>query len=96
MRFRWPLLAIAAALLAGCDDPKPAPKTQTPTTATSPTTVLKAPCIICVGHEMTIRPQTLHAEHAGKTWYFCSQDCLDEFKKNPDAAIARYERERAR
>lgn len=34
---------------------------------------------------MMIDPKTAFAtrEHAGKTFYFCSQDCVDKFDANP-------------
>src|SRR5688500_9570507 len=39
---------------------------------------------------MTISPDDAvgHIEHGGRTFYFCSQSCLDQFRVNPDAFLA--------
>ncbi|HKY21172.1 MAG TPA: heavy metal translocating P-type ATPase [Vicinamibacterales bacterium] len=38
---------------------------------------------------MTISPDDAvgHVDHKGHTYYFCSQNCLDEFRVNPDAFL---------
>jgi Cu+-exporting ATPase len=35
---------------------------------------------------MEIEPETAYGqtEYAGKTYYFCSKHCEEEFKKNPE------------
>jgi YHS domain-containing protein len=30
-----------------------------------------------------VDPNTLHAEYRGRTYYFCSAECREEFLKNP-------------
>ena len=39
---------------------------------------------------MTISPDDAvgHVDHKGRTYYFCSQSCLDQFRANPDAFLA--------
>ncbi len=39
---------------------------------------------------MTISPDDAvgHLDHKGRTYYFCSQSCLDQFRANPDAFLA--------
>ena len=39
---------------------------------------------------MTISPTDAvgHIEHKGRTYHFCSQSCLDQFRANPDAFVA--------
>jgi Cu+-exporting ATPase len=39
---------------------------------------------------MTISPDDAagHVEHQGKTYYFCSQSCLDQFRANPETFLA--------
>ncbi len=39
--------------------------------------------------QMKIRPADAVAslEHAGTTYYFCSQDCADSFKESPEDYI---------
>src|SRR5919108_4075001 len=38
---------------------------------------------------MTVNPADAvgHVEHAGMTYYFCSQSCLDRFRANPQAFV---------
>jgi len=38
-------------------------------------------CIVC-GED--IRKEKYFTEYEGKKYYFCSQDCLDEFESNPE------------
>jgi Cu+-exporting ATPase len=49
-------------------------------TAVAPAEVLDPVC------GMTISPNDAvgHVDHNGKTYYFCSQSCLDQFKADPD------------
>jgi P-type Cu+ transporter len=39
---------------------------------------------------MTISPDDAvgHIDHKGRTYYFCSQNCLDQYRANPDAFFA--------
>jgi P-type Cu+ transporter len=54
-------------------------------TAVAPTQVLDPVC------GMTISPDDAvgHIQHKARTYYFCSQSCLDQFRANPDAFLAR-------
>jgi Cu+-exporting ATPase len=51
-----------------------------PHLATAPADVLDPVC------GMTISPADAvgHVDHAGKTYYFCSQSCLDQFRDDPE------------
>ena len=40
------------------------------------------------GMQVATGGDTLHREHAGRTYYFCSQHCLDKFNANPAAFLA--------
>ena len=53
-------------------------------TAVAPAEVLDPVC------GMTISPDDAvgHIDHKGRTYYFCSQSCLDQFRTNPDAFLA--------
>jgi P-type Cu+ transporter len=53
-------------------------------TAVAPAEVLDPVC------GMTISPEDAvgHVDHKGRTYYFCSQSCLDQFRANPDAFLA--------
>jgi YHS domain-containing protein len=33
------------------------------------------------------REDTPHAEHGGKTWYFCSEYCREQFVRNPGGYV---------
>ncbi len=52
-------------------------------TAAAPAEVLDPVC------GMTIAPEDAagHVEHHGRTYYFCSQNCLDRFQPNPSAFL---------
>jgi len=58
---------------------------KSPTTApasrptTAPTTVVDLVC----GMDVDAAPDTLHVDHEGKTFYFCSETCRDRFIKQP-------------
>jgi Cu+-exporting ATPase len=41
---------------------------------------------IC-GMDVHITPESLHHEHNGKTYYFCSEHCLVKFKEDPENFI---------
>ena len=53
-------------------------------TAVAPSEVLDPVC------GMTISPDKAmgHVDHKGRTYYFCSQSCLEQFRANPDAFLA--------
>jgi len=38
---------------------------------------------------MMVEPQTAvaSAEHDGKTYYFCSMDCKEEFEEDPESYV---------
>lgn len=40
-------------------------------------------CPVCGPEEGMIGKDDIAYEHEGKTYYFCSQDCLTAFKENP-------------
>jgi len=44
-----------------------------------------AKCVVC---NMVVSENTLHKTvYNGKTYYFCSKECLDEFKSNPNEYV---------
>lgn len=89
------LVTLCTVISAGCEgtDPARPPQTATlqPTTqVAAPTTKQTAECVICVGHTIEVTPTTPHAEYAGKTYYFCSDYCKDEFAKDPEASLRKH------
>ncbi|HEY6937909.1 MAG TPA: YHS domain-containing protein [Terriglobales bacterium] len=38
--------------------------------------------------EETRVPQNLRSEHLGHYFYFCSQECKDEFERNPQQYVS--------
>jgi len=45
--------------------------------------------IVC-GMEVDPTDAPAQSEYGGKTYYFCSTDCLREFEDDPDAFAARH------
>jgi len=56
---------------------------------------ITADCVICVDHPLEVTDRTAHADYQGKTYYFCSNGCKEDFEKDPVKAIAKYEKEKA-
>jgi len=48
----------------------------------------KKTCIVC-GKE--IKKEKSYTEHDGKHYYFCSEDCHDEFESNPEEYLVEEE-----
>lgn len=51
---------------------------------------IKADCIICIEHHLEPTDKTPHVEYKGKQYYFCSDDHLKQFEKDPEAALKKY------
>lgn len=72
------LIAIAAAFFTGCASPS----TDTSEAAQSTNT-----CYVCQYNNdlacvrIKVKDNTPRTEYAGKTYYFCSEDCLKAFEK---------------
>jgi YHS domain-containing protein len=72
------LSVLAAAILSGC-------AAEGPATDPAPT----AECPVCRENgdlaclKVKIRESTPRLEYQGRTYYFCSDECLAEFQKNP-------------
>ena len=45
-----------------------------------------ATCPVCQ-MDLSIAPETVSIEHEGETFYFCNEDCRDEFEEGPSAFI---------
>ena len=74
------ILLMASLLLFGCASQSHAPTTQA---ACAECTVCKHNAdLACV--EVDVTANTPRAEYAGKTYYFCSEDCRSEFVKHPE------------
>ena len=39
--------------------------------------------------DVTIRPDTPSSEHLGVTYHFCSQQCREDFDRDPETYLAR-------
>lgn len=97
MRLLSTLVLGALILAAGCDkaetatSPAPAATAAAADKPKGPT----AECIICVGHEIEVTPETARTEHDGKTYYFCSDYCKKEFVADPAKALATYNAKKA-
>lgn len=87
------------ALFAACSAHSPPATTTTPAVTTAPAATpatasknLKAPgeakigdttkCPIS-GEEFVVSESSPHAEHNGKTYYFCCPDCAQKFQSDP-------------
>ncbi|HJS49317.1 MAG TPA: XdhC family protein [Gaiellaceae bacterium] len=53
----------------------------------SPSELLEAVDPVC-GMTVAVGPDTLQAEHAGTTYWFCCPGCRSRFAKNPEAFLA--------
>jgi len=86
-----------ASLLMACGSSNPQPTTPTPAATTAPGAAapsadLKAPgeakigdktkCPIS-GEEFVVTADSPHADHDGKTYYFCCPGCEKKFKSDP-------------
>lgn len=88
------LLGVAFFLVAcGSSNPPPvAPAPAASTAPAAPAAALKAPgdakigdrtkCPIS-GEEFVVTAESPHAEHDGKTYYFCCPGCEKKFKADP-------------
>ena len=77
---------VLLAGIAGCDKSDPAAKGDK--SATGPATaVAQVECVVCTvnGHPMktALKDSTPRSTADGKTYYFCSKDCKEEFDKEP-------------
>jgi Cu+-exporting ATPase len=98
MSVRYLLCAVLLTLvvvLAGC--PKPTPPSQSAVPASQPGPAVAANALAGAGGEElatcpvlgTTMPKSkmIPLEYEGKTYYFCCQDCVPQFKANPKKYI---------
>jgi YHS domain-containing protein len=80
-------MAILTALLSACASEN---LPSSPATAPSKT---KAQCLVCKYSadlaclDVDVDSNTPSAVYNGKTYYFCSRECHDEFLKNPEKYV---------
>jgi YHS domain-containing protein len=83
--------AIALISLTGCSsEPTNSPTTTQPVAlGVSQGTACKAECLVCKKNadlacvDVQVDSQTPAYVYNGKTYYFCSDDCREEFVKHP-------------
>jgi YHS domain-containing protein len=80
---------------AGCAGPSDAPAkdpavASTPVSTAGPTTrPHRAQCLVCKANadlaylDVDVDASTPTYDYNGRTYYFCSKECRDEFAKNP-------------
>jgi YHS domain-containing protein len=85
------IAATMFCLIAGCDKAEVA----APADEKGNSLGIKADCIICVDHPMDVTDKTPHCEYKGKAYYFCSDDCLKTFEKDPEKALATYKEKKS-
>jgi YHS domain-containing protein len=85
-----PTLILAALVLVGCADAKEShPPTTRPIAAMTQPPRQHAQCLVCKYNadlaclDVDVDSNTPSYVYDGKTYYFCSQECRDEFAKNP-------------
>jgi YHS domain-containing protein len=99
MRITSTLLLCFCFLLAvacGGSAPPPAAPSPDPAAASTSSTPLVAPgeakvgdrtkCPVS-GNEFVVKEDSPHAEHNGKTYYFCCPDCPKAFQANPEKFV---------
>jgi YHS domain-containing protein len=73
------LLSVAHLIITGCAPLPPVPPADAPVQQ----------CLVCRYKRdfacLTVpaTPGTPHTNHAGRTYWFCSENCCAEFKKSP-------------
>ena len=82
------VVAAFACVLAGCDNSSE--PTAPAADSKGNSLGIKADCYICIEHHLDPTDKTPHVEYKGKQYYFCSEDHLKTFEKDPEAAIAKY------
>lgn len=85
--------ALLAGLLGGCASGPSNASTTTPSpavaTSAAATVGAHAECLVCKKNadlacvDVTVDSQTPTYVYNGKTYYFCSTECRNEFAKNP-------------
>ena len=76
------ILMLLSIVIAGCA-----------TTAQPASTRPSAQCLVCEKNadlaciEVTVDANTPRYDYAGKTYYFCSEECRDKFAKNPSKFV---------
>lgn len=89
MRILSMLVLFLLASSIGCDKPQAAaPEVKGNSLGVT------ADCIICVDHPLDVTDKTAHCEYKGKAYYFCSDSCLKDFEKDPEKALAKYNKEK--
>ena len=80
-------LSLAVLLAAGCTYKKERDEEGNKTYSVQPGVETKAKDPVC---GMQCDPKTaLRAEHEGKTYYFCSEECRNKFKAAPESFVRR-------
>jgi YHS domain-containing protein len=78
-------LFVLCGMIAGCSGNG----AKTPVMASTANAGCHAECAVCKANadlaclDVTVNDQTPRYEYNGKTYYFCSDSCRDEFAKNP-------------
>jgi YHS domain-containing protein len=92
---RFTALSLLSFALVACGGSTPAPQTPAPAPApssSSDATATKAPgeakigdhskCPVS-GEDFVVDASSPHAEHNGKTYYFCCPGCMKKFQADP-------------
>jgi len=81
---------------AGCSSPAAAPPVQTASSSGSEAPLVppgeagvgdRTTCLVS-NEEFVVTADSPHAEHEGRTYYFCCPPCVARFQANPDQYLA--------
>jgi YHS domain-containing protein len=96
MRIKTTLLACSLFFAVACGGTAPPPAAPSPAPTAASSAPLVAPgeakvgdrtkCPVS-GEEFVVTADSPHAEHNGKTYYFCCNDCPKAFQANPDKYV---------
>ena len=97
-------MLLAGGLLAGCASsgssnaptttPSPAQSTPTAYGTTASSTACKAECLVCKKNadlacvDVDVDKKTPSYVYNGHTYYFCSNECKNEFARNPQKYLS--------
>jgi YHS domain-containing protein len=84
-----PGVIVGLLLVAGCGKSETANPPSVEKKAPAKSLGITAECPLCDGHKLNVTTETPKVEFEGKTYYFCSKDCQQEFASHPADSVAK-------